>query len=280
MTATLVVARLTFREAARRRILLAALLFGLLFLAVYAAGFNLIRYEIQREVDGPSFVAHSEIFGFFLMAGLYVINFLTVMMTVLTSVDTLSGEVTTGTIQTLASKPVRRREILLGKWLGFTGMLTLYLLMMAGGVMAIVYLSAGYVPPGALGGLALMWLNVMLLLSLSLLGGATLSTLANGVMVFGLYGVAFVGGWIEQVGSFLGNQAAISVGTVASLLLPSEALWNRAAYEMRSPIVGAVAFGNPFLGPSVPSTLMIVYAVGYTLVVLALAIRQFNRRDL
>jgi Cu-processing system permease protein len=280
MTAILTVARLTFREAARRRILLAALLLGLLFLAVYALGFNLIRLEIQREVDGPSLIMHSEIFGFFLMAGLYVINFLTVMMTVLTSVDTLSGEVTTGTMQTLASKPVRRRDILLGKWLGFSGMLTLYLLMMAGGVMAIVYLSSGYIPAGAMGGLALMWLNVLLLLSLSLLGGATLSTLANGVMVFGLYGVAFVGGWIEQVGSFLANQTAVSVGTVASLLLPSEALWKRAAYEMRSPILGAVDFGNPFVGPSVPSTMMIVYAVGYTFVVLALAIRQFNRRDL
>jgi Cu-processing system permease protein len=223
---------------------------------------------------------HSEIFGFFLMAGLYVINFLTVMMTVLTSVDTLSGEVTSGTMQTLASKPVRRREILLGKWLGFSAMLTLYLLMMAGGVMAIVYLSAGYIPAGAPGGLALMWLNVLLLLSLSLLGGAMLSTLANGVMVFGLYGVAFVGGWIEQVGAFLANETAVSVGTVASLLLPSEALWKRAAYEMRSPILGAVDFGNPFVGPSVPSTLMIVYAVGYTLLMLALAIRQFNRRDL
>jgi Cu-processing system permease protein len=280
MTATLTVARLTFREAARRRILLAALLLGLLFLAVYALGFNLIRLELQAEVDGPSLIMHSEIFGFFLMAGLYVINFLTVMMTVLTSVDTLSGEVTSGTMQTLASKPVRRRDILLGKWLGFSGMLTIYLLMMAGGVMAIVYLSAGYIPAGALGGLALMWLNILLLLSLSLLGGATLSTLANGVMVFGLYGVAFVGGWIEQVGSFLANETAVSVGTVASLLLPSEALWKRAAYEMRSPILGAVDFGNPFVGPSVPSTLMIVYAVGYTLLMLALAIRQFNQRDL
>ncbi|HYN88996.1 MAG TPA: ABC transporter permease [Ardenticatenaceae bacterium] len=280
MTATLIVARLTFREAVRRRILLAALFFGLLFLAVYALGFNLIRVEVQREADGPSIIAHSEFFGFILMAGLYVINFLTVMMTVLTSVDTLSGEITTGTIHTLASKPVHRREILLGKWLGYAGMLTLYLLMMAGGVLAIVYLSAGYMPGGALRGLGLMWLNVMLLLSLSLLGGAVLSTLANGVLVFGMYGVAFVGGWIEQVGSFIENEAAISVGTVASLLLPSEALWKRAAYEMRSPIMGAVAFGNPFVGLSVPSTLMIVYAVGYMLVVLALAIRQFNSRDL
>ncbi|MBA3530443.1 MAG: ABC transporter permease [Ardenticatenales bacterium] len=275
MTATLVIARLTFQEAARRRVLLAALVMGLLFLALFAVGF----YLMVSDPEHDSLLGNSEIHNFFLMAGLYVINFLTVMMTVLTSVDTLSGEITTGTMHTLASKPVQRWEIVLGKWLGFVGMLSLYLLMMAGGVMVIVYLFAGYIAPGALRGLALMWLNVVLLLSLSLLGGATLSTLANGVMVFGIYGVAFVGGWIEQVGSFIGNQTAIELGTVASLLMPGEALWKRAAYEMRSPLVDALGF-SPFSAPSVPSTLMIVYAVGYTLVMLALAVRQFNRRDL
>ena len=84
---------------------------------------------------------------------------------------------------------------------------------------------------------------------------------------------------LEQIGAFLGNQTAISLGSVASLLMPGEALWKRAAYEMRSPLVEALGF-SPFLSPSVPSTLMTVYAVGYTVVMLGLAIRQFNRRDL
>ena len=84
----------------------------------------------------------NQISNFLLMAGMYVVNFLTAMMTVLTSVDTLSGEISSGTIHTLVSKPVRRWEIVLGKWLGFAGMLTLYLLLMAGGVMLIVYLRS------------------------------------------------------------------------------------------------------------------------------------------
>ena len=73
------------------------------------------------------------------MAGLYVVNFLTIMMTVLTSVDTLSGEIASGTVHTLMTKPVRRWEIVLGKWLGFGIMLGLYLLLMGGGVMVLVY---------------------------------------------------------------------------------------------------------------------------------------------
>ncbi len=282
MTATLVVARLTFQEAARRRVLLAAVVLGLLFLVVYGVGFTLIRNELVMERNNSSGRPQAdvrEVYNWILMIGLYAINFLTVMMTVLTSVDTLSGEIISGTMHTLAAKPVRRWEILLGKWLGFAGMLTLYLLFMAGGVMVIGYLSAGYVMPGALRGLALMWLNVLMLLSLSLLGGATLSTLANGVLVFGMYGVAFVGGWIELIGFFVGNQTAVNLGRLATLLLPSEALWKRAAYEMRSPLLSGI-FGNPFTAGPVPSTLMIVYAVAYMVVALLLAMRQFNRRDL
>ncbi len=278
MPATLVIAGLTFREAARRRILLAALVLGLIFLAVYGFGFNFVQREATDGV-ARSPLARNEICNFLAMAGLYVVNFLLVMMTVLTSVDTVSGEIASGTMQAVAAKPLRRREILLGKWLGFAGMMTLYLVLMAGGVMGIVYAFAGYTVPHAFRGLALLWLNGLLLLSLSLLGGAVFSTLTNGVLVFGLYGIAFIGGWIEHVGSFMRNQTAVNVGVVASLLFPAEALWRRAAHEMQSPLVAALGF-SPFTSPSVPSPLLVGYATAYAAVALALAAREFARRDL
>jgi Cu-processing system permease protein len=274
---TITITRLTFREAARRRILLAALLLGLLFLIIYAVGFYYVNADIQRT--GTGLLERNEIRNFLMMAGLYVVNFLTVMMAVLTSVDTLSGEIASGTIHTLVSKPVRRWEIVLGKWLGFSGMLTLYLLFMAGGVLASVYLISGYIAPNILRGLSLMWLNALLLLGVSLVGGATLSTLANGVLVFGLYGVAFVGGWMEQIGSFIQNQTAVNIGILTSLIIPSEALWRRAAFEMQSPLVSALGF-SPFSSPSVPSSVMVVYGFIYTIAALLLAMRQFGRRDL
>ena len=277
MNTIFIISRLTFREAARRKILLAAFLLGLVFLVIFGIGLYYVNRDISQSVSVT--LARSEIRNFLLMAGLYVVNFLTIMMAVLTSVDTLSGEIASGTIHTLVSKPVRRREIVLGKWLGFVGMLTLYLLLMAGGVMGLVYLITGYTAPNWLSGLVILWLNGVLLLSVSLLGGAMLSTLANGVMVFGLYGVAFIGGWVEQIGSFLKNQTAISIGIISSLIIPSEALWKRVAHDMQSPIVKAMGF-SPFSAPSVPSPMMLWYGVFYTLLALALAIRQFEKRDL
>jgi len=258
---------------------LLALSLGLVFLALYALGFNAIEHDVVRMNPERAAIMLSETHNFLVMAGLYVVNFLSVMMTVLTSVNTLSGEISSGTIQTLLAKPVRRWEIVLGKWIGFAGMLTLYLLLMMGGTLAVAYLISGYIPPNFLRSLGLLWLNCLLLLTVSFLGGSVLSTLANGVLVFGLYGIAFVGGWIEQIGSLMENRTAIEVGIVSSLFLPSEALWKRAAFEMQTPL--ARTFGlSPFISASIPSLTMIGYAVLYTLVALTLTLRWFSRRDL
>lgn len=279
MKTTFILARLTFHEASRRRILLAALVLGALFLVVYGLGL----YFIQREeLRNPirSITARNEIYNFLLLAGLYVVNFLTVMMTVLTSVDTLSGEIASGTVHTIVSKPIRRWEVVVGKWLGFAVMLGLYTTFMAGGVAILVNFIGHYTPPNIIRGLAMILLNGMLMLSVSLMGGAFLSTLANGVLVFGLFGIAFIGGWIEAFGSLFQNSAAQNIGILSSLIMPSEALWRRAAFDMQSPLVSATGF-SPFTANSAPpSPIMIGYAVLYFCLALFFAVRLFSRRDL
>jgi ABC-type transport system involved in multi-copper enzyme maturation permease subunit len=272
------IAKLTFREAARRKILIAAFLLGLAFLIVYGTGFHYVNQELGHTV-GRNPLEQNEVRNFLFMAGMYAVNFLVVIMAVLTSVVTISGEISSGTIQTLVAKPVQRWEIVLGKWIGFAVMLTLYLLLMAGGTMALVFLISGYTAPNTGRSFLFLWLNALLLLSVSLMGGSVLSTLANGVLVFGLYGLAFIGGWIEHIGSYINNQTAINIGIISSLIIPSEALWKRASYEMSSPLARTIGF-SPFSSPSVPSTIMVWYTLLYTLVALLLAIRFFSKRDL
>lgn len=274
------ISKLTFREAARRKILWAALLLGLLDLLVYGLGFYFINLDIQRSINsGMEQLAVSQIYNFFLMIGLYAVNFLTIAMAVLTSADTIAGEISSGTMQTLVTKPARRWEVVMGKWIGFALMITLYLLMMAGGTLAIIYTITGYSASNTIQGIILIWVNALLFLSISFFGGSFLSTLANGVLAFGLFGIAFLGGWIEQVGSFLKNQTAVNIGIISSLIIPSEALWKRAAHLMQSPLVSMMGF-SPFTSPSVPSPMMIWYALLYILIILVLAIRIFSKRDL
>ena len=280
---TFVIARLTFFEATRRKILLAALLLGALFLVVYGLGFHYIMVDIEKNFDSSRMLELNQIRNFLLMAGMYVVNFLTVMMAVLTSVDTLSGEISSGTIQTVVAKPIRRWEVISGKWLGFAVMLSLYLLLMGGGVMGLIYLRSGYTAPHPLNALAFMLLNALILLTVSILGGTSFSTLANGVLVFGLYGVAFLGGWIESVGALLPDastsRTAINIGVITSLIMPSEALWKRAAHDLQSSLVAALGI-SPFGANVYPSSVMIAYAVFYLVAAFALAVRLFNQRDL
>lgn len=278
MKAVWIIARLTFREAARRRIALAALVLGGLFLLLYSVGFYFIQQDLLRPGSSmPSTVVRS-VYNFLLMAGMYAVNFLTLAMGALLAADTLAGEIGSGAIQTLVSKPIARPAVVLGKWLGFAAMQAMYLALMAGGVIISLRLQAAYLAPNLPQALGLMYLGSVLVMTVTLLGSSRLSGLATGGTVFGLYGLAMIGGWVEQAGTVLNNQTAINVGIFSSLLIPSEALWKRAAFEMSSPMLRT--FNNPFTAASPPSDLMIAYAALYLLAALALTAHWFSRRDL
>ncbi len=275
------IARLTFDGAARRRVLWALLLLGGAFLALYALGLAVVRgaWEENGFVSGNPQLAEVAR-NFFLMAGLYAANFLIVMMTVLISIDTLAGEINTETIQSIAVKPVRRVEIVLGKWLGFAGILAVYIVLIVGGVMLLVLLFAGYVAPQPLIGIGLLYLESLLLLSLTFLFGTRLSTLACGAVVFGLHGVAFLGGWVGQFGSLLASDGARDIGRFSQAIMPTEALWRYAAAQMQPSFLGLARFASPFSGGASPGSAVVVYAIAFGAIALLLAIGQFNRRDL
>jgi Cu-processing system permease protein len=273
-----VIAGLTCREALRRKIPLAALLLGMGFLALYATGLYFSLEESSNPLS-RNLILRRQIFNAMLVLGLYAVNWLSVFMTILISVDTLAGEIASGTIQAVASKPIRRWQIVLGKYAGFCGMLTLYLAIMAGGVVFEVWLYSHQTPPHLFRALALMWLECMLLLAVSFRVGTSLSTLATGVLVFSLHGLAFLGGWVEEIGSFAGSKTAVNVGIIASLIMPSESMWRRAASDLQGAIIGGVG-RTPFSVGSTPSIWMIAYAGLYLCIALALAVRRFSRRDL
>ena len=279
-----VLARMTFQEAIRRRIVLTGLILGILFLIVFSIGMRMITTEIARETTlegGTAYqnIMQTEMSNFLLMAGLYAVTFLSVAMGALLGADTLAGEINSGSIQTIVTKPVRRSDIVFGKWLGFAGLLGLYAILMSGGVVLVVFLQSDYLPRNMLTGLSLIYLESLLVMTISLAGSSAMPALATGGMVFGMYGLGFLGGWIEQIGSLANNPAAVQIGIVTSLVVPTEALWRRAAYEMQTPLAGALGM-SPFGALSVPSVLMVAYAILYLVVILIIAVNTFQHRDI
>jgi Cu-processing system permease protein len=284
MSAILIIARLTFREAIRRRIMLAGLVLGIAFVILYSIGTHFIFGQIAEEAPAnlPSQMAAdimiAESTNTFMMMGLYAATFLSIAMAALLGADTLAGEINSGTIQTIATKPIRRADIVLGKWLGFAGLLGLYILLLCGGIVVSTLLRTGHLPQNLLIGLGLIYMESILIMTITVMLSSAFPALATGGIVFGLYGLAFIGGWVEQFGAIFQNDTAIKVGIITSLIIPSETLWKRAAFEMQTPLIGS--FNSPFATTSVPSPLMMGYAFIYLIVVLAIAVRIFQARDL
>ena len=277
MRGLVTITHLTLHEAARRRILAAAVACGAAFLVLFGIGAHFIARDMARH--HAALVQQRMFLILITLAGLYAVNFLTVMTAVLLPVDTLSGEIASGVMQTLASKPIRRAEIVVGKWLAHVLLVAGYLAMMAGGVLLIAHATGGVTLPRVHLGLPLMMLEGVVLVSLSIAGGTRLSTVTNGVFVFGLYGLAFIGNWVEQIGTLAGNDTARYVGTVASLIMPTDAMWQLAAHHMQPALMSQMA-ATPFSPASVPSAAMVWWAAAYAAATLLIGVRALAPRGL
>lgn len=273
-----VIARLTIREAQRRRLLWVALFMGVAFLLLFGIAFHFIRLDIERNVSSPEDLTFVSIF--LLTAGLYAVNLLTNVVAVLVSVATISGEIESHTIDAIVTKPLPRWHVVVGKWLGYAVLVLIYLAFLVGGLMLIVYLRSGFYMENIAQGVGMMALAALLVLTVSIAGGTRLSTIANGVLTFMLFGIAFLGGLVEQVGSMLRNQAAVNAGIISSLIMPADSLWKKAtAYFQQGRSQNPFELG-PFTAITEPSSLMVVYAGIYLVALLGLALWSFSRRDL
>ncbi len=271
------IAQLTLLEARRRRVVLAALICGVVFLLVIAVAI----YFINRTgiAPGPSALQQGIQRQVLTLAGLYVVNFLVVAMSVMLPVDTLSGEMASGVIQTLASKPIRRAEIVLGKWLVYWLLIGAYIAFLALGVVFVMRVITGFTQHHVLLALGLMWLEATVLLTVTVAGGVRFSTVTNGIVAFAFYALAYIGGWIETVGLMVSNATARYIGTAISLVSPPDALWRLAMHVLQPPVMSQVQF-SPFSFGSVPSGAMVWWSVAFVIAMLALAIRGFQKRAL
>jgi ABC-type transport system involved in multi-copper enzyme maturation permease subunit len=95
-----------------------------------------------------------------------------------------------------------------------------------------------------------------------------------------LYGIAFLGGWVEQIGAIFENEAAVDIGIFTSLIMPTEIMWKKALTLFQPGFTTNPNMAGPFIVTSQPSDLMVVYAVIYTAALLLFALWSFTRRDL
>jgi Cu-processing system permease protein len=277
------VAGLTFREAIRRRVVLAAALMSAGFLALYGVGLYYGQKAVWTTAQpGISEFMRREMGAQLLYVGLFPASFLVALTAVFASAGTISSELDSGVIYGVLARPIRRSELVVGKAIGLAGMLAVFAVLLNGAIIGLAaWLVHAPLMPTWPAGLALLVLESMPLLALAILGSTRLPTLANGVLCTAAYGIGFVGGLIEAIGGLFQNPTMANIGIVSSLLMPLDALHRKALSLLLPQGLLFQQGGPPGMGGSaLPSSTMVVYAVAYTLLVIALAARVFSRRDL
>ena len=280
---TFVIARLTFREALRRKALYGAVALTMAFLALYAWGAGYIVRELDEDLPaawpacqprrGSTCVCWPSASS--LLAGLYAVSNIAGLLAIFMAAGTISQEVEQGTLQSILAKPVSRTQVVLGKWLGGTLMLATYVAVTGAVAAGIVWWQAGYLPAQLPLGLLLLTLKTTLLYSLTMVGSSLVPAITTGIVMLIVYVVANVTGMIEQVGVAIGSETMVRIGVIASLLIPSDALWKMGAAVMQPPnplpALGLQMSLGPFGVVNPPSVWMGLYAILYTIAALALA---------
>ncbi|TAK37174.1 MAG: ABC transporter permease [Chloroflexota bacterium] len=275
----LILARFTLREALRKRVLLGVLALSVIFLAIYGVAVHFGAPEMYKSMArAPRGLVEWQV-SQMLLAGLWVVNFLSGLLVVFTSVGTIAGEVESGTFHAVASKPIRRWEIVVGKWLGHGVMVMSYVLLMFLVIIGLMFTQAGYLPGNIPSAIGTLWLEMLVLLSLSILASSLLGTVTAGIVVFMLYGIGTVGGMINWIAAGIQNETMGIIGGISGYLVPSDALWRHAArsLDVASPLPVSI---SPFSGGHTPTAGLIPYALVYTAVMVALAALALHRRDL
>ena len=269
----LTMASFTFREALHKRVVHAVLALTICFLIVFSLGVGLAFRELRSRDFGSTMALQLT------MLGMNAVSMMGALLALFLSVGTISAEVEAGTLYAIVPKPLRRHDILLGKWLGHAAMLSVYVFLLSIAVSSSVALMSGRWPSRIVPASMLLVLQALVLLTISITGTTFLPTIANGVVVFGLYSVAMMSGFMEQVGAVIQNESMVNIGIAVSLLIPSDALMKLSAALLQQE-AGYLERVGPFLVVSQPSGWMVVYAVAYSAALLAVATLIFAKRDL
>lgn len=273
--------RLSVRESARSRLLILAFGLTLLYIGLVGWGSKAIADHTPNAVAALGAAAGLEMVAFFFG------SFMLTLLAVFVAGHSLRQEADNGLLLAILAKPIRRSDLLAGRFLGSAVILAVWVALFTAGVTLVVGWSVGFFPPYPVQAGGLMLLESLVVLSLRLLLGTVLGTLASGIVPLLVWGLARVAGLVEIVGKGLDIGSMVTAGVVASLIMPTDVLSRGASYFLLPDVLGvagqdvaaSAARGNPFASVAPIATPMVVWSVLYVVAVLALAIRSFSRRD-
>lgn len=287
--AILTIARLTLREASRRRLLLAAALLVLVAGLLSAWGFHRlldIPCGDNRHLHACPPTEQKLVAATMLIMLMFMFSFVMALGAAFVAAPAISADVESGIMLAMLPRPIRRSDVIVGKWLGLAVFLTVYAALACAVEFTVVRIAMNYEPPHPV--LATLFIigEALIVLTLGMLLSTRLSAMTGGIIALALFGMMWMGGIAGEVGAALHVRAIENAGTISSLILPTDGLWRGAIYNLEPVSVIVVGSGiraaaaNPFFVSAPPTNAYLLWALGWVLGLLAISIWSFNRREL
>jgi ABC-type transport system involved in multi-copper enzyme maturation permease subunit len=250
------IARNTFREAVRDRVL-----YNLIAFALLLSGAAILVGQISIDIERLVVVN----------LGLTAISLFGVLIAIFIGIGLVSKEIEKRTLYTVLSRPVRRWEFIVGKFFGLAGTLVVNTLFMAIGVFgALLYVAHRFGRPDAWIFVALYFiiLEFLIICSLSLLFSSFSSPLLSAVFAFSLF---VIGSFANDLRGFAGVAHGFTrwFATAAAYLVPNFSTLN---------VISAAAHQQPLGAHLILQNTL--YALFYTVAAMSSAVLIFERRNL
>lgn len=278
----LTIARLTLFEAMRRRLMLAVAVLTVVLISISGWG-------LSRLVDSMHSVTHVELLAtvsVLVIAIAYMFSIILAVGAAFLAAPAIASDVESGVVLSLLPRPIRRSDLVLGKWLGLAALLVSFTVVASYIEMAVIKLVTGYWPPHPAFAIVFLTGEGLVLMTLALLLSTRLSPMTGGIVAVVLFGVTWIAGIVSVAGQAFNNATLVHWGTVVNLLLPTDGLWRGAAFNLEPAAIIAISnaensrFAGPFSAFTAPTTPFMIWAVAWVVVVLGAAVLRFNWRDL
>lgn len=281
-----VITRLTLREASRRRLLLAVVVLTVILVALSAWGFGkLTSLSCGRGV--PCSPTETKMLAAMLVILItFMYSFVFTVGAVFVAAPAVANEIESGIALAMLPRPVRRSDIIFGKWLGWAIIVCGYAIVTTGLEFIAVKAVVGYIPPHPIAAIIFLLGECLVMLTLGLLFSTRLAPMTGGIVALVLFGLAWMGGIAHGVGTILESDVVRNIGLVSSLILPTDGLWRGALFNIEPSVLTEVAgtsrvmAANPFLTLTPPPPGYIAWAIAWIIVMLGLSILSFERREL
>jgi ABC-type transport system involved in multi-copper enzyme maturation permease subunit len=259
--------RFTFIETARSKTMIAGLVTSLLYLAVVpmlssTSGGTTIVGDIDQGAAARDFLSFS-------LGGL---NFIAMIMAIFTTLGCIYTEVDKGTILAVVTKPIKRWEIVVGKWLGHVMMMSGYVLLMGMMLLVTVTLDSSTLVMEFFPAIGLICLNVIAMVSVTIAFSTFLPVVPNGIFAVLIFLTSSNVKILTEIGDTSGSAVFWVLANIFRLSMPIG--------EVSDLVTNMLETGNSAEQAFTPSTWIFVYEIAYIGLVVLIASWIFKERDL